>query len=232
MKIDIWTDIVCPFCYIGNTQFNEALKNFAHKDKVEVVHHSFQLQSDAPRQSTGRKSYEDLAERKGESVATMKEMFLSVAEAGKREGLAMNMLETTSVNTFNGHQLIHFAAKHGKQKEAIEAMFAAYFTDNKDVSDKAVLQSIAEKLGFDVDAFTGSLEADESADAVRSDLDKAAALGIQGVPFFVIDDTFGISGARGVDVFLDALDKAWKESHPLHMFDEGEENVCVDNSCV
>lgn len=232
MKIDIWTDIVCPFCYIGHAQFSKALADFAHKDKVEVAHRSFQLQPDTPKRSAGRKGYEDLAELKGESVESMKEMFRSIASAGEREGLAMNMLETTAVNTFDGHQLIHFAAKHGKQSEAVEAMFEAYFTDNKDISDSAVLLDVAERLGLDRQEFERALQASEFEDGVRSDIQKAASIGVQGVPFFVIDDTFGISGARGVEVFASALDKTWKESHPLHMFDEGEANVCTDNSCV
>ena len=232
MKVDIWTDIVCPFCYIGNTQFNKALEGFAHKDKVEVLHHSFQLQPDAPKPSTGRKSYEDLAERKGETTENVKKMFVSVAEAGKREGLTMNMLETTAVNTFDGHQLIHFATKHGKQDEAIEAMFKANFTDNKDVSDKEVLLGVAKEIGLDSQAFEKALESNEFADDVKADIQQAASIGVQGVPFFVIDDTFGISGARGVDAFRAALDKAWKESHPLHMMDEGEANVCTDGLCV
>lgn len=232
MRVDIWTDIVCPFCYIGHAQFSKALEDFSHKDKVEVVHHSFQLQPDAPKSSSGRKSYEDLAERKGESIENMKEMFRSVAQSGDREGLVMNMLETTTVNTFDGHQLIHFAAKHGKQDEAVRAMFEAYFTDNRDVADRSVLREIAAKVGLDEKEFDKSLTAGEFADSVKADVQQAASIGIRGVPFFMIDDKFGISGARGAEAFASVLEKAWKESHPLHMIDEGEANVCADGACV
>lgn len=232
MKIDIWTDVVCPFCYIGHAQFKQALDEFAHKEQVTVAHHSFQLQPDADKQAKNQLAYKELSRQKGVPLDVMKKQFGSIAESGKQIGLDMKMLETSLLNTFDGHQLIHFASKHGKQEEAVKAMFEAYFTELQDISDKKVLVRIVKKLGLDHKEFEQALGKDELANAVKSDIKKASELGIQGVPFFVLDDSYGISGAQGTEAFADALETAWRNKHPLHMIKNDGANVCADGSCA
>lgn len=230
MKIDIWTDVVCPFCYIGNTQFNKALETFAHKDQVEVVHHSFQLMPDAPKKSD-MKSHEYLA--KGMPVEDAKLMNAQVAASGKKEGLDMRMEDTKILSSFDSHRLIHYAAAQGKQHQAVIALFEAYFTDTVSIADTDELIKIAKKLGLDEKETRKILESDKYADDVQSDVKRAAELGIQGVPFFVIDDKYGISGAQGVENYQSALQKAWHEKSPLQMVgSDDSSNTCTDATCA
>jgi predicted DsbA family dithiol-disulfide isomerase len=232
MKIDIWSDIVCPFCYIGNAQFNKALEAFAHTDDVDVIHHSFQLMPEAPLHYDGKKSHETLAAAKGIPVAMAEEMNARVGQQGNQEGLVMKMADTKIVNTLNGHRLIHYAATQGKAEETVMALFEAYFTDTIDLSDHDALVAVGVKVGLDEQEIRRVLETEEFATEVIADIQAAAALGIQGVPFFVIDDKYGISGAQGVDVFKSALQKAWHEQHPLQMVSGGEDaNICADGNC-
>lgn len=223
---------MCPFCYIGTTQFNKALESFAHKGDVEVVHHSFQLMPEAPLQYDGKKSHETLATVKGIPVATAEEMNARVAQLGAQEGLDMKMPETKIVNTLNGHRLIHYATAQGKAEEAVKVLFEAYFTATIDLSDIEALVELGVRIGLDEKETRSMLANDDFMKEVEADIHQAAVLGIQGVPFFVIDDTYGISGAQGVGAFASALQKAWHEQHPLQMMGSNEgANVCIDGSC-
>lgn len=232
MKIDIWTDIVCPFCYIGNTQFNKALNSFAHKDSVEVVHHSFQLMPDAPK-STDLSASEALAKSKGISVQEAKQMNAQVAASGEKEGLTMRMEDTQLINTFDGHRLIHFAATKGKQEETMKALYEAHFAKAVSIADTDELVKIAKQVGLDGKQTRKILESDQYSDDVKADIERAASLGVQGVPFFVIDDKYGVSGAQGVEGFKKALQQAWHEKHPLQMVgSDNPANTCTDETCV
>lgn len=233
MNVDIWTDIVCPFCYIGSTQFEKALSGFAHKDNVTVTHHSFQLTPNAPHEYDGKKSYDKLAEMKNIPATSVKDMYGKIEAAGANEGLTMNMSDVKITNSFNGHRLIHYAASFGKQEEATKALFEAYFTDAINLADNEALVAVAASIGLDKDKTREMLNSEEFSEEVKADIAQAGSLGIQGVPFFIIDNTYGISGAQGVASFSDTLQKAWHEKHPLKMTGTNENaNVCVDETCV
>lgn len=232
MKIDIWSDIVCPFCYIGNAQFNRALEGFAHKDNVEVVHHSFQLTPEAPLKFDGRKSHETLAAIKNIPVAQAEEMNARVGQLGGQEGLYMKMADTKMVNTVLGHRLIHYAATKDRREDAVMTLFEAYFTDTIDLSNIEALVAIGEKIGLDKSETRKVLESDDYTDEVKADIKRAAELGIRGVPFFVIDEKYGVSGAQGVDAFSATLKQVWHEKNPLQMVGRSDAvSVCSDGVC-
>lgn len=230
MKVDIWSDIVCPFCYIGDAQFKKALSSFAHEKNVEVVYHSFQLMPDAPSEPTSSAT-EYLAAKKSMPIEVLQQMQQQVSEAGANEGLVMNMESTMIVNTFNAHRFIHFATTKGKQHQAVEALHAAYFTKGVNVADTKELQAVAKQIGLSKDEVAEVLESTDYTDEVNADINQAKALGIQGVPFFVVNEKYGISGAQGVEVFNDVLQKAWHQANPLTVVGS-EEMICKDGVCT
>ncbi len=231
MKINIWSDIACPFCYIGTEQLNKALDAFAYKDKVEVIHRSFQLRPDWPRTATHRMD-DELAKNYGIPLEQAQAMNAQVADRAAAEGITLNMDKVVPVNTFDGHRLIHLAAKHGKQAEAVRCLFAAFFTQGENVADLDALVQIGKEIGLDEALVRESLTSGAYSDAVREDIAAAKALGIQGVPFFVIDDTYGISGAQGTKVFSETLQKVWQEKNPLTIIGDSTAAVCDDTGCA
>lgn len=210
MKIDIWSDIGCPFCYLGTTQLNQALEGFAHKDSVQVMHHSFQLDPSAPRE-TNETLNEMLANKKGFPVEQAKRLNDQVAASFEAVGLKMDYQAAKPVNTFDGHRLVHFAAQHGKQADMLARLFKAYFTDGKNVADIDTLVGLATETGLDGDVARQMLESDENKDAVQADIAQAAQYGIQGVPFFIFEGKYAISGAQGAEAFSQALQQIWQE---------------------
>lgn len=233
MKIEIWSDVVCPFCYIGSTQFEKALEGFEYKDKVEVIYRSFQLRPDASKEPANKSSYEELARDKGVSSEEMKAGFLDIAKRGKEEGLEMKMLDTAMVNTFDAHKLIHYAADSSKQSQAVKSLYESYFGRAENVAGVDVLVKVAAGIGLDVDGFRRALESESFAEKVRDDIQRAAQFGIQGVPAFIADESIGTTGARGVDGFTDFIETAWKNRKPsITMMDEGDAKVCEDDNCL
>lgn len=213
MKIDIWSDIACPFCYAGTTQLNQALAGFAHKDQVEIVHHSFQLDPNAPfvaEQSINAM----LAAKRGISEDQADHMNQQVAEMFAGLGLEMNHHAAKLVNTLHGHRLVHFAASQGKQAAMLARLFKAYFTDGLSVADSETLVQLASEVGLDAQAARAALESDAYSAEVQADLGQAAQYGIQGVPFFIFDSKYAVSGAQGTQAFSQALDQIWQELHP------------------
>ncbi len=212
MKIDIWSDIGCPFCYLGTTQLNQALANFEHKGDVEIQHRSFQLDPSAPFETTETLN-EMLSNKKGFSVEQAESANQRVASMFETAGLTMNYKQAIPVNTFNAHRLAHFAAEHGKQEEMQTRLFKAFFTDGKNVADTETLVKLAGEVGLDKDRARAALESDSYTDAVRADIDQAARYGIHGVPFFIFDGKYAISGAQGTEAFSGALQQIWQELH-------------------
>lgn len=212
MKIDIWSDIGCPFCYLGTTQLSLALAEFEHNHDVEVVHHSFQLDPGAPFE-TDETLNEMLSNRKGFSVEQAESANQRVAHMFEAVNLSMNYKQAIPVNTFNAHRLGHFAATHGKQEEMLTRLFKAYFTDGMSVADLDTLVELAGEVGLDKEQARAVLQSDEYADAVRADIDQAARYGIHGVPFFILDGKYAISGAQGTEAFSQALQQIWQELH-------------------
>ena len=214
MKIDIWSDIMCPFCYIGKRRLEAALDGFEHKDEVELIWHSFQLDPTIQSQK-GKSLYQYLAERKGMSLQQSEQMHQHVTQMAADSGLTYNFDKAVIANSFDAHRLIQLAKKHGLGDAAEERLFHAYFTEGKDMSDHEVLTQLGTEIGLDATEVKQALETDAYAHAVRTDITTAEQLRISGVPFFVLDNKYGVSGAQPVELFSNALKQAWTEHTPI-----------------
>lgn len=207
MKIEIWSDIMCPFCYIGKRHLEAALEAFPQKEKVEIEWKSFQLDPDMPH-LPGVSVIDYLAKAKGisreESVAMHDRVVAMAAEAG----LEYRFDKAVPANSFDAHKIIQMAKERGRGDEAEELFFKGYFTEGLDMQDEGALVTLGGKLGFSAEEVKEAIHSDELAYAVRSEIAEAAQLGIRGVPFFVIDRKYGISGAQPVEVFAQALHQA------------------------
>lgn len=210
MKIEIWSDVMCPFCYIGKRKFEAAMADFAQRDNVEIEWKSYQLTPDMVTQP-GKSMNEFLAEHKGMSPAAAEEMNRRVAEMAHTVGLHYQLDKAVVANSFQAHQFAHFAKKYGKQDEAEEALFRAYFTDGKNIDDTETLLQLGRELGLDPKALAESLANDEFAGDVEKDVAEAQQIGVRGVPFFVFNRAYGISGAQEPEAFLNTLEKSYAE---------------------
>ena len=213
MKVEIWSDIACPWCYVGKRRFENALASFAHRDALEVVWRSFELDPDAPRIQPGSQA-ELLVAKYRVPLDRAEAMNANMAEQGRKEGIEFRFDRVRVGNTFDAHRLIHFAASAGKREEMVERLFAAYFTEGAALGDHEALVRLAAEVGLDAGAAGEVLEGDAFADAVRQDQHRARAFGISGVPFFAIDERYGISGAQPPEVLASALETAWAERIP------------------
>jgi predicted DsbA family dithiol-disulfide isomerase len=210
MQIEIWSDVVCPWCYIGKRRLERALGEFEHADEVEVTWRSFQLNPDTP-PGTSVPTLDYLEQRFGPQAQAMT---ARVAELGKEEGLTLDFASSLTVNTLEAHRLLHLAAGLGIGDAASERLLRAHFTEGADLSDHETLTRLLVEAGplqaSTVEARVREvLAGTEYADAVRADIDMARRLGANGVPFFVIDRTYGISGAQAAETFLHALRTAY-----------------------
>ena len=213
MKVEIWSDVVCPFCYIGKRKFEQALHQFAHQDDVQIEWKSFQLTPDfVP--VPGESIHASLAKKKGVSEAEGRQMGDYMTQAAKEVGLAYDFDKTIPANTFLAHQLIHFGAHHGQQDATKERLFAAYYLEGQNLNEVDTLASLAAEIGLDAAAARQALLADTYANEVRRDEYEAQQIGVRGVPFFVFDDKYAVSGAQPSAVFAEVLDKVWAEAHP------------------
>jgi predicted DsbA family dithiol-disulfide isomerase len=232
VKVEIWSDVVCPWCYIGKRRLEAALDRFAHRDDVEVVWHSFEL--DPATETTGKPggSTERLAAKYGITLDAVRQMQQRVTDAAAGEGLDFQLDDAVPANTVDAHRVIHLAAQHGLQGEMKERLLRAHFTEGEAVGEAATLVRLAAEVGLESDAVRALLEGDDLTEAVRADEAEAQALGITGVPFFVIDRKYGVSGAQPSDLLLEALQTAWTESHPLAMVATGgDAEACGPDGC-
>lgn len=211
MKIEIWSDVMCPFCYIGKNNFEQALEKLPFKDQVEVEWKSFQLDPTLEVSKT-QDTIQYFREKKGVAEAQATQMLSQVTQMGKGAGIDFNFEKTLITNTFNAHKLLHLAKKHNKSNEMEEALFIAHFIDGKNVGDVDVLVSLAEKLGIDKDEATKAVTSDELDYEVNQDILEARNNGVSGVPFFVLNGKYAVSGAQPVAVFEDALQQTYKET--------------------
>jgi predicted DsbA family dithiol-disulfide isomerase len=210
MKVDIWSDVRCPFCYMGKRKFEKALAQFPQKDKVEVEWHSFEL--DPGLKTEPNTSIHDyLARVKNVSRETSVKLHEQLQERAGEVGLSYNFDKTVVANSFDAHRLIQLAKLNGLAEAAEERLFKAYYTEGKDISDHLTLIILGDEIGLSGKAVKQMLDSDAFSDEVRYDERAAAELGIQGVPFFVINDRYGVSGAQQPEVFLKTLETAWKE---------------------
>jgi predicted DsbA family dithiol-disulfide isomerase len=207
LTVDVWSDVVCPWCYLGKRRLEAALARFEHPDGVEVTWHAFELDPEAPPVHQGRPA-ERLAEKYGSSVEQAEAMNAQMTELAAQEGLEYHLDTARGGNSFDAHRLIALAALHGRQAEAEERMFRAYFTDGEAIGDPEVLVRLGGELGLDPVEVRAMLESDHLAAEVRADEATAGRLGIRGVPFFVLDRRYGVSGAQPADVLVEALEHA------------------------
>ena len=208
MIIDVWADVVCPWCFIGKRRLEKALENFAHRDQVTIRHRAFQLQPDI-KESVLTKKY--LAEKYQASLEQVDQMQANVCAVADGEGLCYNLDETLSGNTFDAHRLLLWAATQDKQDELLEVLFSNYFEKSLPVFSHADLVSAAVGVGIDADEADDLLTSTLYTDEVIADRNLASQLGATGVPFFVFDMKFGISGAQPLEAFTQTLESAWAE---------------------
>ena len=213
-KIEIWSDIQCPFCYIGKRKIEKALDAFKEKDKVEIEWKSYQLDPDSTSQP-GIDLYDYLAKRKGQTRDWAIEMHKNVTQMAKENGLEYHFEKAILANSYNAHRLIHLAKKHKLGNEAEEKIFKAYFTEGKDIANIATLTALGIELGLKEDELKEVLSSDKFGDEVRADIEEAQNIGVKGVPFFVFNRAYAVSGAQPVEIFTETLTKSfedWKEN--------------------
>jgi predicted DsbA family dithiol-disulfide isomerase len=210
MRVDIWSDIVCPWCYVGKARFEKALSGFAHRDEVEVAYHSFELDPGYPADKRGETNLQMLAAKYGMSAAQARGADGQVAALARAEGLGFNV-ERPIGNTFDLHRVIHLGLAKGVQRELLTAVNEAYFAQARQVFDHDVIIDVAAGTGLDPAAVRDVLDGGTWADEVRQDEAQARQLGISGVPFFVLDMRLGVSGAQPTELFTRALDQAMEQ---------------------
>jgi predicted DsbA family dithiol-disulfide isomerase len=213
MRVDIWSDVVCPWCYVGKRRFEAALAGFAHRDSVEVHWRSFELDPRAPRVRDVDR-IEHLATKYRIPREQAEAMEGQINEAGRAAGLDFRLDRSRGGNSFDAHRLLHLAADHGLADAMKERLLRAYFMDGEPIGDPATLARLAVEVGLPAAEVDDVLAGDRFADTVRADEATAHAYGATGVPFFVIDETYGIAGAQSPEVFTNLLDRAWSETHP------------------
>ncbi|TDG37411.1 DsbA family oxidoreductase [Pedobacter changchengzhani] len=236
MKVEIWSDVMCPFCYIGKRHFEKALEKLPFKDEIEVDWKSYQLNPEY-HNTNNETVYEYLSRSKGMPIEQAKQMGAQVADMAKQAGLTINFDTNIPANTFNAHRLIHLAAKHNLQDLAEETLFEAHFVNSKNIGETSVLIDLAVEIGLDKVEAAQVLNSDEFAEAVRYDVYESQNLGIRGVPYFVMDRKFGVSGAQPVQAFVEALTQSfteWKEVQPkttLTSLNKSNDAICDENGC-
>jgi predicted DsbA family dithiol-disulfide isomerase len=211
LTVDIWSDVVCPWCYIGKRRFEAALERFEHRDDVSVTWHSFELDPDAPAVAEGRTA-ERLSAKYGMTVEEAEARQAEISELAAQEGLVYDLAEARGGNTFDAHRLIHLGAEQGLGDQVAERLMTAYFSEREPIGDRATLERLGVDAGLPAEEVRELLAGDRHADSVRADEETATRLGISGVPFFVLGRRYGLSGAQPADVVLQALEKAWQDT--------------------
>jgi predicted DsbA family dithiol-disulfide isomerase len=210
MRVDIWSDVVCPWCYVGKARLEKALSGFEHRDAVEVVFRSFELDPAAER--TGRETNLQMISKKfGMPMARARQMEERVAGLALAEGLRYS-LERPNGNTFDLHRVVHLARAGGLQAPVLDAIYQANFAEARQVFDSQVLTDVVTQAGLDAAEVAKVLDGDAYGDAVRSDEDLARQLRITGVPFVAVDMKIGVSGAQSTQTFTQALTQAWEST--------------------
>jgi predicted DsbA family dithiol-disulfide isomerase len=235
MNVEIWSDVVCPWCYIGKRRFERAVASFGHPDEVTVTYRSFELDPDAPAQRTGTHA-EHLAGKYGMTVAQADQAGQQMTERAAGDGLEFRFDIIRGGNTFDAHRLLHLARDYGLQPELKERLMKATFTEGLPIADQPTLARLATEAGLPADRVQAVLDGDGYADAVRADEQQAARYGITGVPFFVADGKYAVSGAQPPEVLLELLRRAYDEtSQPTPVAvttDSDFEASCEGDSCA
>ncbi len=234
MQIEIFSDVVCPWCYIGKRHFEEALKSFSHAEDVIVTYRSFQL--DPTTVNSDTPMVEVLARKYGVDAAAAGAMTDRVRQTAAAAGLDFKMDLQTPQNTFDAHRLLHFALENGKQAELEEALMDANFVRGRRVGQRDTLIEIAVSVGLDAEEAAAVLDSDRYTEQVHDDISLARSFGATGVPFFVFDRKFAVSGGQPPAVFTDVLEKAWTDGHPpanvVSAVDGSADDSGTDESCA
>ena len=214
MRIDIWSDIVCPWCYIGKQRFERALAGFEHSDSLEIVHRSFQLDPASPRGEV-HNHRDRLMFKYGMSRSQADATQMQMEQTAADEGLEFHLVGGTTGNTVDAHRLLHLARERGMQAALLERFYRAHFTEQRSIFDLESLATLAGEVGLDPDDAAGVLRGDMYETAVGDDVRAARELGVGGVPFYLLDNRHGVSGAQVTESFGKALTRAWTDIHPL-----------------
>lgn len=210
MVVEIWSDVMCPFCYIGKRKFEAALATLKGKENVSVIWKSFQLAPDLITDPQ-KNAYDYLAEKKGMSLAEAKDISAYVTDMAQEVGLVYDFEKVVVANSFKAHRFTHFAKQFGKQDEAEEKLFEAYFTLGLNIDDSEVLLKIGSEINLDNSLLSVALSDNSFTEEVKNDLCQARQVGVKGVPFFVFDSKYAISGAQDISVFEKTLSKTYEE---------------------
>ena len=208
LHVDIWSDIVCPWCAIGNRRFERALAQFPHRESVDVTWRAFELDPSAPRVREGDHA-SHLARKYGRSKPQAEEMIRHVTDVAAAEGLEFRLLSARAGNTFDGHRILAFAADRGLQGAVKERLFEGYMKEGEPIGEPEALLRLAAQAGLDADEVQAVLSSDRYADQVHEEEAAAHTMGITGVPFFVLGGKLGVSGAQPAELLVRALDQAW-----------------------
>lgn len=234
MTVEIWSDVMCPFCYIGKRKFENALQQFEHKEEIEIVWKSFQLDPDLKTEAN-KSINEYLAERKGLTLNEAKQLNDRVTKMAAEVGLHYDFDKAVVANSFDAHRFVHLALKYGRGSLAEESLFRVYFTEGKNIADHKTLVQLGIESGIDESEVKATLESDALSNGVMNDIKEAQMLGINGVPFFVFNHKHGVSGAQQSETFLAALEKSfneWKEENDEKLLSAEEGDVCkVGEEC-
>lgn len=231
MKIEIWSDVACPWCYIGKRRFETALAQFPHRDSVDVEWKSYQLDASVPEHYDGTE-LDYLSKRKGMAPDQVKQMFAHVTDTAKGEGLDYHFDKVVVANSFTAHRLIHLAATHGKQDAAKEQLLSDHFEHGKDIGNQDYLTELGAALELPAGEVAELFSTDKFTKEVNQDINEARAIGVTGVPFFVIDRKYGISGAQPAELFSQALNQAWQEANPLIPVGASDAEACGPDGCA
>jgi predicted DsbA family dithiol-disulfide isomerase len=209
VNVEIWSDVVCPWCYLGKRRFEAALARFEHRDEVEVIWRSFELDPDAPPQRDV-----DLATHLSRKLGVTREEALAmqqrVTDLGADDGIGFRQDIARSGNTFDAHRLLHLAAAHGRQGELKERLMDAYHVQGEPIGDPATLERLAIESGLPAEEVSELLAGERFGEEVRDDERTASSFGIGGVPFFVVDRVLGVSGAQPSEAFAEMLERGWE----------------------
>jgi len=229
MQVEIWSDVVCPWCAIGKRRFSHALARFTHREQVQVRWRSFELDPTAPRERDG--SLQDhLAGKYGTSPEQALVMIRQMTDTAATEGWEFHLEQSRGGNTVDAHRLLHLAADRGVQDAMKERLLRAYLTDGERIGDPETLVRVAAEAGLNHDEAREVLASDRYTDAVRADERQARAYGISGVPFFVVDQKYGVSGAQPADALLEVLQTAWADAHPLQVLTPAGDTATGDTA--
>ncbi|HTX07094.1 MAG TPA: DsbA family oxidoreductase [Solirubrobacteraceae bacterium] len=228
MEVEIWSDIACPWCYVGKRRFEAALADFEHRDDVHITWRSFELDPSAPAEREGERAAR-LAEKYGMTIERAREMERQMTETAAGEGLDFHLDIQRSGTTFDGHRLVHLAAEHGLQDAMKERLLRAYFTEGELMSDYETLIRLGAEVGIDPDETRQMLASDRYSEAVREDERTAGQFGISAVPTFVIDRAIGASGAHPPHELLQLLNEGWARRTPAPVIAGGE--ACGPDGC-